>query len=68
MISSNQAKLNFDSHLLITSGVAVEELDGRAHELGQFGLGDVLLSIKTWRKKDLLRLTIIRGGFLTCLT
>ena len=34
------------SDLLITSGVAVEELDGRSHELGQLRLGNVLLSIQ----------------------
>ena len=43
---TNQAKLNFDSHLLVTSGVAVEELDGRTHELGQLRLGNVLLGVK----------------------
>jgi len=33
-------------YLLIPSGVAVEELDGRSHELGQLRLGDILLSIQ----------------------
>ena len=31
-------------YLLVTSGVAVHEPDGRAHELGQLGLGNVLLA------------------------
>jgi len=32
-------------HPLVASGVAVEELDGGAHQLGELGLGDVLLGL-----------------------
>jgi len=39
-------------YLLITSGVAVEELDGRPHELGQLRLGNVLLSVKACLTRD----------------
>ena len=37
-------------HLLVSSGVAVHEPDGRAHELGQLWLRNVLLTLNTWKQ------------------